>query len=437
MENQPKHKLAEWLDRIQQDSWQLELVISGFAIFLMLGAMKVMEDLDIQLELAIDGMGHEGQVLVLGFGVLMGACFFFLINLILHVVLRGVWISAVGLRSVSGDIDYESLRLSDRFNNFLQRRIGSFDAYIERLENLCSIVFAFTFLIVFMLLAVGLWAILLAIVATSLTNIFPEELADTLTGVAVLVFIATGLIYLIDFATLGWLKRIKWLAPFYLPLYRFYSALTLAPLYRPIYYNLIDNKFGRRAAYMLVPYIFFVMLVLNINASTYVWFPDETGKKELTANHYGDLRKKESLVLYSSIPSKFVSNNFLEVFIRYRSQTSDKVLELVCPNFKPLKESGFTLLQIRDNERSANIADTSLMCLSQIYRLKVDDSIYQQPPYRFYQHPGQGEKGILAVIDIGYLPRGENLISIEKLTKAKKTDSLYMQPYVEYPFWKE
>ena len=74
--------------------------------------------------------------------------FFILINLVLHVLLRGIWISTLGLRYVSGEIDFDKLRLAPRFDRFLRRRIVSFDQYILRLENLCSVIFAFTFLIV-------------------------------------------------------------------------------------------------------------------------------------------------------------------------------------------------------------------------------------------------------------------------------------------------
>lgn len=33
MENKEKHRLSEWLDKIRQESWQLELVVTGFSVF--------------------------------------------------------------------------------------------------------------------------------------------------------------------------------------------------------------------------------------------------------------------------------------------------------------------------------------------------------------------------------------------------------------------
>jgi hypothetical protein len=39
-----KESLKTWLDGIQQDSWQLELLISGFVIFLLIGGLEPMSE---------------------------------------------------------------------------------------------------------------------------------------------------------------------------------------------------------------------------------------------------------------------------------------------------------------------------------------------------------------------------------------------------------
>ena len=45
MEKQDKSKFAQWLELLQQESWQLELIISGFAIFLLVGVYDPLQDL--------------------------------------------------------------------------------------------------------------------------------------------------------------------------------------------------------------------------------------------------------------------------------------------------------------------------------------------------------------------------------------------------------
>lgn len=57
-------------------------------------------------------------------------------NLIIHIVLRGLWIGALGLRYVSGEIDYDNLNYSDKFTNYLKKKVGSFDNYIWKVRKL-------------------------------------------------------------------------------------------------------------------------------------------------------------------------------------------------------------------------------------------------------------------------------------------------------------
>ena len=114
------------LDRLQEESWQLELIISGFAIY---GLFQSFEP----LELASIAAENKGQFFKPFFIDVLKSCLEILCaSLLVHVFLRGLWIGAIGLRYVSGDIDYQKLRYSNLFNNYLEQRVGSFDRYIHR-----------------------------------------------------------------------------------------------------------------------------------------------------------------------------------------------------------------------------------------------------------------------------------------------------------------
>ena len=76
MENNKQSKLSKWLESLQQERWQLELIVSGFAIFLV-GSLE--EPLDIWTNhLQIASMGFKNSFfLMMPLVVLQGACFFF------------------------------------------------------------------------------------------------------------------------------------------------------------------------------------------------------------------------------------------------------------------------------------------------------------------------------------------------------------------------
>ena len=110
MEKETKSKLSKWLEILQQESWQLELIISGFAIFLILGIYEPLQDLRFKINLLSASDGNYA-LLRLPHTLLQWVWFALIINLTTHVLFRGLWISTVGLRYVSGDVDFEELKL--------------------------------------------------------------------------------------------------------------------------------------------------------------------------------------------------------------------------------------------------------------------------------------------------------------------------------------
>ena len=128
-ENNTKSIFKEWLEKLQQESWQLELLISGFAIFGIYAARTVITDLDFKIHNDFDG-DFQFLGILLHFILKTGWLIFF-INLIVHVILRGLWIGAIGLRYVSQEIDYDALKYSPRMTEYLKKKVGSYDDFIE------------------------------------------------------------------------------------------------------------------------------------------------------------------------------------------------------------------------------------------------------------------------------------------------------------------
>ncbi len=120
MAKDKKKSFVKWLEILQQESWQLELLISGFAIFLLASAYDELDSFEYQIYLLTTGSNYFGT-LVLPFQLLRGSWYVLIINLILHVLLRGLWISTIGIRYVSGEIEFEVLNFSPKFDHFLKK----------------------------------------------------------------------------------------------------------------------------------------------------------------------------------------------------------------------------------------------------------------------------------------------------------------------------
>lgn len=438
MEKDKKKSFTKWLEILQQESWQLELLISGFAIFLLAESYEPVRNLDSQIDLLLSGSAYYA-LLYIPYQVILGAWYVLIINLILHVLLRGLWISTIGLRYVSGDIDFNKLNISPKFDRFLRSKIVSFDLYIQQLEKLCSAVFGFTFLIIFILISGGLYVVGIFILAMTMEGI-RRTYGDLWVLVVVpflLLYLLGGFIYFLDFITLGWIKRKKGIAGVYYPIYRFFSFITLSFIYRPIYYNLLDNKFGRNIVLFLIPYLIGFTLIASLTVNTQAFLPANRTLQSISNNFYDDTLDDNSTYT-ASISSKFVKNGFAQLFLPYVARNDDQVIEAICPDLKPAK-TGIFFFGNNDPLRSNMNADLALDCHSQRFKIYVNDTLLNNLKYRFHEHPTRKNIGLLTVLDVGYLPRGEHAIKVDVkiLESSNVKDTLFFSESVVIPFWKE
>ncbi len=322
-EDKNKNLLKKLLDRLQEDSWQLELLVSGFTIFGLFSALGPVENIFRKALV-------EDNVLKDVYQAVLVAILILIFNLIMHVIIRSLWIGALGLRYVSGEIEIEKLKYSKRFTSYLNKKIGSFDNYIEKLEKLCSVIFAISFLLIFYFFAIIILEYLINFIgsldlgnASILFRIFQYT-------IEILLLIGTALTFL-DYLTQGLLKKNKWIASFYFPFYWVFSYLTLSFLYRPLYYNLIDNKFGRRVSFMLLPFYLTVLFISNMykEQSGFISYNSLTSNA-ITANsrNYEDLVEKNGLFIsVLTIQSKIITEPYIKVKIPLSDAIEGSILE--------------------------------------------------------------------------------------------------------------
>ena len=440
MEDNNKSPLTKWLENLQQESWQLELLISGFAIFLLIGSYEPITQIRYQIDLLVSADTFY-RILEIPYYILIGSWVILVVNLTMHIFLRGLWISTIGLRYVSGDVDFKELNFHSKFDHFLKRKVGSFDIYIHQLEKLCSVIFAFTFLIVFLLISIGvfvLMSVMLFFGAQWILLRTNESIVWFLLEVVIFFILTSALFYFIDFITMGKIKRIKFLVKIYYPIYRFYSLITLSFLYRPLYYNLIDNKFGRKVLIFLIPYAASLLIIMTISIRTSAYFPTNRQLQSLYNTYYEDKRDFKIPSYSASIPSKFVDNGYIPLYLPYISQNDDKVIYKICPDLKPAK-TGIYLFGRDDPYRASMDAQTALDCSSDRFRIYVNDSLLTNLKYRFYEHPDFKNNGLLTVLDVAYLPRGEHSLAVHVLLFKDFTDTsdLFFRETAVIPFWKE
>lgn len=115
MEKKQAKGLARWLQNLQQESWQLELLVSGFAIVLLVQGKESLNQLENYASVHLSSYDLAFPLISIIGMTVYGAWFILLVNLCIHVVLRGLWIGTIGLRSISSTIDFNKLNYSASF----------------------------------------------------------------------------------------------------------------------------------------------------------------------------------------------------------------------------------------------------------------------------------------------------------------------------------
>ena len=429
-----------WLDKLQQESWQLELLISGFAIFGLVSLMNIMDVKRAEAYLA--NMPWVGRLLQ----TIMGCTFFFVFNLIIHVLLRGLWIGAIGLRYVSGDIDFEKLNYSEKFSNYLKRKIGSFDKYISQLEDYSSILFSLTFLLVFYFIGFSVVTSLLAFLLSLVNGLefISDEKEYIITQSLYFVFGFTALIVFVDFIGQGFLKKKNWTSKLFFPIYWIYSKLTLSFLYRPIAYNFLDNKLGKRVSLFLVP-VYTIIVALSslyyVNSNYLNSLFKSSPSYAHNLNYEDEITEPTEFVGFASISSKVIREPFLKLFIPY-TEIKETFVFAINNNLEPKEDSkGFksNIVVINSNDTidyiktETRLADY-LKSINTLYTLKIDSTILKSD---FIITKNTKKRiGFETYLDIEYLKKGKHLLTITGPTQFNNIDSITFNHKLEtIPFW--
>ncbi|MGV6831345.1 MAG: hypothetical protein ACWA5P_07280 [bacterium] len=433
--NNPAFK--KLLQKLQEESWQLELIISGFAIF---GLFTSYEPIKLALyEAQNNDEIQKGLILTLA--IISNAILLF--NLLLHVLLRGLWIGALGLRYVSGEIDYDHLNYHSKFDRYLKKKVGSFDKYIATLENYCSIIFAVSFLLIFYVLATFFTFLCIAMVGNYLIDNedIPKWVSQGV-GIPLMIFLVVGmLLTFIDFLTQGFLKKKKWLAIIYYPVYRVFSIFTLSFLYKPLVYNFLDNKFGKRLSFLLVPLYIGILIISSFKYQKSNYYDLNSWESNntmyfLDSGNYKDQIKEDEFINDVMIDGKVITKNHINVFMVLDDKLEDAIYSMN-EGLKPEKDrrglsSDIVIFGDGGNWRlQDSLKKAYLKELNTIHEITIDSTNYD---FDFLPSRSMTEEfGFETFIKLDSLTEGKHVLRVFR-NRIRRGDSIRGR-IAAIPFW--
>jgi len=437
-QKQNSNSFKKLLDRLQEDSWQLELLISGFAIF---GLFYIVDPLTHYL---LNAELNSSKMAVKFYQIAILSVYILIFNLLLHVLFRALWIGSLGLRYVSGEIEYDELNYSEKFTKYLKKKVGTFDDYISKLENISSVMFAISFLLIFYVVAFTI----INYITNSSGHLIAEISVKWIRvglNIILIVYVIGSILTFIDFITQGLLKKNKWVSMVYFPFYSVFSILTLSFLYRPLVYNLLDNKFGRRISILLFPVYFIIFLMTTFHYQTSniipLWSISNSTNNIATSANYEDVIKNNNqlYIKYFAIQSKIITDPYIKVFIPLREYIEKPLIDFN-PDLKPGKgirgyysEFHLTINNTRINAHKKinidSLASVYLNTFEKYYSFKIDSITCKTD---FIITNSFDDLGVETYIGIKDLSEGKHIIEFQKL-KHKDTDSLVS--IIKVPFW--
>ncbi len=435
--------IPEWLKATEQNSWQIELLISGGFIFVLFQLPSFVRE-HLFAVASYSDFGTSSVLLFVGAVILARVL---LIGFILNLLLRAIWLAFLGIHYAFPDgINYKQLGYSNRFENLNQYTKDGL-ARILKIEKYCSISYSIAIMIA--VVSVGVLGMLIFVFLLIEQSDFLSRALDN-PGIGLSLMF---LFFMISFGALdriyfGFFKNQEQATEAFFPVSKFLSYVNLSWIFRYEWFTLISNV-SRWKIHGAVFSYFLLALFISINDLNFEGdvfdrvafdFFDDRQYKNIPAssfylqnNEYADLIKPGKNINVACIPSENISGNHLPLFISYK-YFFDKSLEV-----KFLKE-GVIATQDQNTFTSAieyeNNADKLQEILRNTFFIQVDNQTVSAPQWFFRNHPVTNQAGFFTRLDISTLRYGEHEVTVEFIgvNEETKQDTFFLS---WIPFWKE
>ncbi len=427
MNEDKKLSVPKWLEDLQQKSWEPEILLSGIVLYGMFKVPDLLDDFQIFFKATIFGNSNDINNLV---GLFKMGIYWLITGLILHLICRGIWIGMVGLSySFPNGIQHERLEYKGRFKNKIART-PSYELIVMRLEKISSSLFSVSFMLFMSLLGGYLFFLVLLIIPFTISYLyfdisFDGLFIDVFKVYATVIFV-TSIIGLIDFLSLGYFRRFKWIAKIYWPIHQFISALTLSRFYRPIYYGMVSN-FNRWAFFFFL-LVFTVVSIMGAVTIANRDFPGDAYSRLSLWNDtrgynsfggYYDDQNEDEFSTQAQIQSDIISSDVIKLFVPANVSYEDEMEELM--SLDSLKE------QYPDTARSA----LNHMLVKAFYLIKIDEDTVDAPMWYTHYKWKTRQYGYLTYISINKFDEGMHQLTVSGNHKK------FTYPFAIVPFYKD
>ncbi len=234
-------KKPKWLAKLEEESWQAELLVSGAAI---VGAFQLPGLISRLDDYVLYTINREAMPFWYFLSIFMSLfAVAVIVTFLLHFVLRTLWIAMIGFNSAYPQGFQPSDRYSEDYQQKLYKEFGDITGYIQRLDQTCSSILAIGFSVVFTALGWGLVLVVLGMLFYWTRDYLPASAGSWFGGILYVLVILTAL-----FSMLMGSKQYRerdWVKKYHFPFITAMSKVMYSLGYRPT--NIVINLLYSRS----------------------------------------------------------------------------------------------------------------------------------------------------------------------------------------------
>jgi hypothetical protein len=426
-------------------TFEAELLISGAVVFGLFQLPPLMSRYFETVLVRFDG--HLRTVALLGQTYTALVVYALLGAFLLHLVLRAFWIGLVGLESVFPDgIKWDQVRSGPFFIANARRRIGTLAQLIDRVDDLCSLVFSFGFLIVIIfiyfavlalvsafsgflistLLLGGRWSAQIFWVIFGFVIFFPlaTMIADNRLGSRIRVDGGSGRLMAFMMKVAYGMSPVRWMAPIQLTLGSNISSSRVTAAMNAV---MLFLGIGVMAAMFAQAGV--------IRLDNLVFFPDTLRASGIDPRHYRNQRHEWQVEpLVPSIQSDVVEGPYLKLVIPYVPRRHNPLIRARCPELGPFRSPG--LVVGRPDPPGDEEYRDAVDCLASLFQIGIDGDSLEEPWFEFTKDAVTGVAAIAGFVALTDLEAGRHELTVAAPSRAMSKGDADAEPVLHrIPFW--
>ena len=404
-------QVPHWLQRLKDESWEAELLVSAIAIF---GTFQLFKVVDWTTNFFIDWLPSNQHLI--GYFIVTSALLAvsILVSMfVIHFFLRAYWVGLVGLNSVYPDYGLEDSAYSKIYTERILAILPKLKDSIHKVDQLCSVIFSVAFCLLLIYFYLAITCSLYLFLFNLLSDYVPKSLLLIPIGALVGFLIFQTLFGVL--ANLKAFKEKRRLQTFYFKTVKLGSILMFGPLYK--YLLQVTMTFGsnfkkNKAMVGMILLFFlsgmFVSIYKGASSNNIVFLVNKDRLFDATKTYAGFYESENydsSFLLGPEIQSDIIDDSLLKIFIPIY-ENEKRFQRKHCGTFE--KDTNLS-----DKKNSLKIRSQYLDCYHR-YNHVLLNGTNVNPDYLKYYHPRTNQFGLICYVQKTNMVNGKNVLEVKK-----------------------